>query len=304
MKKLLSMMAALFLTWPAFAQVQPIDDPSKLLDDAARAKVMGALMANYDATKVHIVVWLPTLAKDDVLLEKSVEYFKTKGIGQKDQDNGVLILLDWANHRSRIEVGYGLEGVMTDARTKAVQDNVMNPLFRKGDIASGLLAGISVLSGYSQEWLAEKTSPSRPPVHNWLITAIAAIIIGGCLMLIIVVQVRRREREAEERERAQDREAMAARSRRQEEQMRSATRINPAWYGAGLGASSMALHSRSSSPSRPKPKPSRSSSSSDYSSSGSGYSSSSSSGSSSSDSSPSYDSGGGSSGGGGSDSSF
>lgn len=299
MKRLIALLC--LLAAPAFAQVQPIDDPNHLLDDAARAKVLTVLMANYDATKVHIVVWLPTLAKDDVLLDKAVQYFKTKGIGQKGEDNGVLVLIDWANHRSRIEVGYGLEGVMTDARTKSTQDSVMNPHFKKGDLAGGLLAGIGILSGYSKEWLTDKDKPPVAAAHAsnlvWSATAMVIVVFG--IGLIIILQVKRREREAAEEAVADA--ARLRRARQQREDINASVRMpHSPFYAAGLGASAAAASYRQ--PARSTPRPS--SRSTPYvASQPSGYSSS-----------PpppppppppsSYDSGGGSSGGGGSDSSW
>ena len=149
------------LAWgEAFAGVQPIDDPQKLLTEAQKAKLNNLLMENYNKTKVHIVVWLPKLEKDDVLLDKAVEYFKQKGIGQKGEDNGVLILVDWNNHRSRIEVGYGLEGTITDVLAKSIQDTKMNPFFKKKDLVGGLTAGIMALSKLSEKNVAE----GRPDV--------------------------------------------------------------------------------------------------------------------------------------------
>lgn len=310
MKRLIALLC--LLAAPAFAQVQPLDDPNHLLDDAARTKVLTALMANYDATKVHIVVWLPTLAKDDVLLDKAVQYFKAKGIGQKDQDNGVLVLIDWANHRSRIEVGYGLEGVMTDASTKALQDSAMNPHFKKGDLAGGLLAGIAVLSNYSQQWLKEKTEgPKHSGVEAWIAGIVALILIAAFAGIFAIGRHRRLERDKAVAERARERDAQR---QREQSEMRSAIRTSPSLVGADLGMSGAAAMYRNTPRSTPAPSRAK-----DTRSKGGGYipaatssnscssrssCSSSSSSSDSSSSSSSYDSGGGSSGGGGSDSSW
>jgi len=63
------------------------------------------------------------------------------GIGQKGKDNGVLIEIAPNSHDVRIDVGYGLEGDLTDAQSALIIQNVMLPAFRKGDYDGGVLAG-------------------------------------------------------------------------------------------------------------------------------------------------------------------
>lgn len=63
------------------------------------------------------------------------------GIGTKEQNNGVLILIAVKDRQSRIEVGYGLEGVLPDGLTGRIQDNYMLPFFRKGNYSQGILQG-------------------------------------------------------------------------------------------------------------------------------------------------------------------
>ena len=283
--------------------VQPIDDPDHRLTDAEHAALMDRLAANYNATKVHVVVWLPTLAKEDVLAEKAVAYFKAKGIGQKDLDNGVLLLVDWPNHRSRIEVGYGLEGIMTDAATKQLQDTVMAPLFRQGNLAGGLMAGVDQLAAWSAQWAKEAPAVAAKSEGH----AVALIVVLGAIGLLILfgwAYVARERRIAEE--------ARAAERRDAEARMRAAQqRVGASSRSAAAAAAFATSKSTSASRKASDRKPS-SSSCSTIAAAGLGYaagysshsSCSSRSSCSSSSSSSSYDSGGGSSGGVGSDSSF
>lgn len=317
---LLAFFLVIGLSLTARAEVQPIDDPGHLLTDLQRGAILSKLMANYDQTKVHVVVWLPALAKDDVLVDKAVAYFKDKGIGQKGVDNGVLLLIDWSNRRSRIEVGYGLEGVMTDAATKSLQDTVMVPFFKKGDLAGGISAGVDQLAQWSAQWAKGETTTKAEGVGGlgWLIGGIVVCGIGLFVIFgFIGARNERLERERRERERVAER----ARRDREEANMLAAQRAEMAAAqraypsaaalaaAAGVGALGAAAYRRSAY--NPSTKPTKTASSSRSRSSCSGYSSggySSSSCSSrsscSSSSSSSYDSGGGSSGGGGSDSSW
>jgi uncharacterized protein len=78
--------------------------------------------------------------------EQSVETFaldilREWGIGDKDLDNGLLILLSIDERVSRIEVGYGLEGILNDAKTGRFQDTYMLPYYTSGDFDQGILNG-------------------------------------------------------------------------------------------------------------------------------------------------------------------
>ncbi|MGH8294341.1 MAG: TPM domain-containing protein [Steroidobacteraceae bacterium] len=76
------------------------------------------------------------------------------GIGQKGKNNGVLLIVDAGEHQVRIEVGYGLEGTLTDAQSFLIIHNVITPRLRRGDYAAGITAGadaiLSVLGGHLQ----------------------------------------------------------------------------------------------------------------------------------------------------------
>ena len=63
------------------------------------------------------------------------------GIGQKGKNNGALIIIAPNEHKVRIEVGYGLEGDLTDARSRVIIDQYMKPDFKKGDYNAGVLEG-------------------------------------------------------------------------------------------------------------------------------------------------------------------
>lgn len=71
----------------------------------------------------------------------SLEVLRKWGIGSSEKNNGVLILIATEDRRSRIEVGYGLEGTLPDGLTGRIQDSYMLPYFRKGDYSSGILQG-------------------------------------------------------------------------------------------------------------------------------------------------------------------
>ena len=85
------------------------------------------------------------------------------GIGQKQKNNGALLIVVPSEHAVRIEVGYGLEGELTDAQGKVIIDQFMLPAFRRGDYDQGVIAGtqaiIKVLGGV--HLAPEQSSPDQ-----------------------------------------------------------------------------------------------------------------------------------------------
>ncbi len=87
------------------------------------------------------------------------------GIGQKGKNNGILLIVAPNERKVRIEVGYGLEPVMTDALSSIIVQNAILPEFRRGDFAAGIRAGVrdikDVLLG-DAEAVKERAKTSRP----------------------------------------------------------------------------------------------------------------------------------------------
>ena len=82
--------------------------------------------------------------------------FRHWALGQKAKNNGVLLVVAPNERKARIEVGYGLEGALTDALTKVIIATSMAPKFKQNDFPGGLQAGVdailSVLTGDAEEW--------------------------------------------------------------------------------------------------------------------------------------------------------
>jgi uncharacterized membrane protein YgcG len=98
---------------------------------------------------VVVVVTVPTVEPYADAREYAVKLFENqgRGVGQKGKDNGLLILLALKERRVQIEVGYGLEGFITDGFSGETSREVMAPEFRNGRYGPGLLAGTERLIG-------------------------------------------------------------------------------------------------------------------------------------------------------------
>jgi uncharacterized protein len=107
------------------------------------------------------------------------------GIGQKGVNNGVLLIVAPQERRVRIEVGYGLEGVLTDAVTRLIIENSIFPRFRANDHSGGIARGvddiIAVLSGSADEY-KQRAAQRRDAAPE-------GIDIGNVFLFIIIVLV-------------------------------------------------------------------------------------------------------------------
>ena len=170
---LIALLVAL-TTWSATAQtayrvedvpnVQLIDytrfvsDPADSIDAADEAALNQRIGYLRDSLDVEIaVVVLPAIDGDTYgsAREFANELFNTWGIGKKETDRGLLILLitNEDNREITFEVGYGLEGQLTDGLCKLIQKRRMIPPMKEGRYGEGLLAGVEevrkVLTGGS-----------------------------------------------------------------------------------------------------------------------------------------------------------
>jgi uncharacterized protein len=117
------------------------------------------------------------------------QLFRTWKLGEKQQNNGVLVLVAPNEHRVRIEVGYGLEGTLTDALAKVIIVNAITPRFKSGDFGGGVTRGvddiITVLTTDSSEWQARPSLrlDSRRDTHPEIALALLFFFIVVFLVL-------------------------------------------------------------------------------------------------------------------------
>jgi uncharacterized protein len=120
----------------------PVSDQAALLN-AEQAQQLNDLLLDYETetSNQFAVLIIPSLDGED-LESYSIRVAETWGLGQAEKDNGVLLLVALAERRLRIEVGYGLEGVLTDAFCGRVSDNTIVPYFKNEQYFEGITAGL------------------------------------------------------------------------------------------------------------------------------------------------------------------
>lgn len=123
--------------------VDPVTDLTNTLDKIQYTNLRKQIIRFEDSTSNQIVVlMLPTLAGDEIR-DFGIKVLEQNKIGQQGKDNGILILIAKDDRKASIEVGYGLEGVLTDAVSIQIINNEMKPSFRDGKYYEGIAAAIN-----------------------------------------------------------------------------------------------------------------------------------------------------------------
>jgi uncharacterized protein len=120
-------------------------DDAHLLKPAVQAQLTQAL-ADLEAntSRQLVIVTLPSLQGYEIA-DYGYQLGRAWGIGQKSQNNGVLFIIAPKEHKARIEVGYGLEGILTDALSSLILQERVLPKFRAGDMEGGIIDGTTGL---------------------------------------------------------------------------------------------------------------------------------------------------------------
>ena len=158
---------AWLLAAPAWALDVPllsgrVVDNAQLLSADARSTLAATLKAHEEATGNQIVVLtVPTLEEESVEAY-AVRVFETWKLGKKGKDNGLLLLAVPKERKLRIEVGYGLEGVITDAVSSRIIRNVIAPPFKAGHFDQGMKDGVAALIGQLEGKSADALPADAP----------------------------------------------------------------------------------------------------------------------------------------------
>ena len=136
--------------FPVFAVDVPfltgrVTDNAQILSDETRKAITANLKAHEEKTTNQIaVLTVPTL--EGVSIEEyAVTVFNTWKLGKKGKDNGILLIVASKDRKMRIEVGYGLEGTMTDGIAGSIIRNAMTPFFKNNDYDRGMDEGVRAI---------------------------------------------------------------------------------------------------------------------------------------------------------------
>jgi uncharacterized protein len=141
-----------------------VSDFADVIPEAQEAQLTGLL--EYISSSLDAEVAVATVASLDGLDVDTYanQLFNQWGIGDKEKDNGVLFLIAPHDRKVRIEVGYGLEPVLTDGRCGRILDEAVLPAFKAGDYGKGALNGTAQIMTFllNRDSLPAETGPGPP----------------------------------------------------------------------------------------------------------------------------------------------
>mgnify|MGYP000853793356 CR=1 FL=1 len=129
----------------------PINDYAIILKESEKAELRAFLESVNNQTSVQVaVLTIPSLEGNN-LETFSMEVVEKWKLGQKDIDNGVLLLIAFNEKKIRIEVGYGLEASLTDVKSGLIIRNIIAPAFQSGKYGEGIIEAAKTIVGIATD---------------------------------------------------------------------------------------------------------------------------------------------------------
>ncbi len=194
MKKLLLILSWL-VTFSASAQIDKViparPSPPRLVNDytntltaAQRDALEAKLVAWDDSTSNQLAIVIIPTTNDYGVEQVALEILRRWGVGNKDKNNGIVLLVAKDDRKLRIEVGYGLEGAIPDITAKSIIDNEITPQFKAGNYYRGLDQGAdAIIRAAAGEYKAPanygSTKKKGPNIFTIIIIIIVLLIIFG-----------------------------------------------------------------------------------------------------------------------------
>ena len=159
-----------------------VNDLANIVPPEVRERLETKLAGLEQRTGAQVAVLTVDSLEGDSIEDYAVRVFQTWKLGRKDVNDGVLFVVARQERRMRIEVGYGLEGRLTDARSRQILDDIVRPHFRAGNFAAGIEAGVdaivAVVSG----------APLPAPRRDWKqqIGSVVGLIVFSLMFIIVI----------------------------------------------------------------------------------------------------------------------
>ncbi len=175
-----------------------VQDRAGVLTVPQRTQLEGQLRTYQTATTRAIVVLIVPTLNGVPLEEYANKTFHAWGIGEKGKSNGVLFLWSTGDRKARIEVGYGLEGLLPDGRAGEILRESVLPNFKAGRNFDGVQGGVSaVITQLNHE--PDAPVPTKPFKYAFVFVALGFILLLVVIAVVVIVQKQHeRDRDAEE----------------------------------------------------------------------------------------------------------
>ena len=164
-----------------------VNDTADMIPPETELRIEEKLAALEEATGAQMAVLTIASLEGEAIEEYSLEVAETWGLGRAEQDDGVLMLIARDDRKMRIEVGYGLEGDLTDAQAGRILNNILRPAFRAGDFGGGIEGGVDAVIGTLQgeDVIPPDTLVSTPSNDISDAPLISQLLFFGVFLLVV-----------------------------------------------------------------------------------------------------------------------
>lgn len=182
----------LFAALPSFADefVVPkltgaVVDEAKWLSESDHDRIESALREIYRQNKAQMAVYIPSSLQGYDIETASMKVAEAWKLGKKGEDRGVILVVAPNERKMRLEVGYGLEGTLTDAVSRRILDNILRPALRDGQPGDGIYSAVlkvgefvgadlsSIPQGqYRDSGVADENNLKNPALYFFLLFAL------------------------------------------------------------------------------------------------------------------------------------
>lgn len=161
-------------------------DPTNVLSESTKAHIININEELYQKTEAQIVVAVVSSLEDRTREEFALELLRTWEVGGKKENNGIVFLISPTERETTIQVGYGLEGAITDGRAGEILDTYAVPYFKEDNYDQGILNGFNAIVGdVTQEYdvniegiqVQTPTQPNQRGMNPLMILAIVGLIM-------------------------------------------------------------------------------------------------------------------------------
>lgn len=162
-----------------------VNDYAGMISAGVRAQLENELKGFEQSDSTQIVILTIESLDGDALEDFSIRVAEAWKIGQKGKDNGAILLVAKKDRKTRIEVGRGLEGKLTDLTAGRIVQLVINPQFKRGDFDAGFSSGIrAMIDATRGEFKADNGRPAAAKKRG-LSSALPFLIFGGIFLLVL-----------------------------------------------------------------------------------------------------------------------
>ncbi|HJQ20525.1 MAG TPA: TPM domain-containing protein [Gemmatimonadaceae bacterium] len=180
-----------------------VSDPAHHLQPRTVAAIDSTVLALEREAGAEIAVVVIDSLDDLDPSQAALTLHRRWGVGKGNRDNGIVFLWSPKLRKTFVSVGYGLEGVLPDARAGRIQDEAVIPAFRRGDFDGGVLAGVRALasaareetySGMQRQQFARPATSDASSRRSTIVaiwTSLIAFVLGVLALIVGIVKYRR-----------------------------------------------------------------------------------------------------------------